>query len=142
MSLTLYFDLEFLRATIATLGLTVIAILLMRVLDLHDTFDTVIEGFKTMIEPLAIIFSAYMLKDVNGALGLTSYILEITQPFMTAQTLPFIVDCLRDRVKLGYVCHCPADHCAAGTGDRRQYPVDYRGNTFCQYIRQPCLPLC
>ncbi|WP_417461911.1 Na+/H+ antiporter NhaC family protein [Kordiimonas sp.] len=91
VGLTLYFDLEFLRATIATLGLTALAVLVFKILDLHDTFDTVIEGFKTMIEPLAIIFAAYMLKDVNGSLGLTTYILELTQPFMTAQTLPFIV---------------------------------------------------
>ncbi|WP_020401076.1 Na+/H+ antiporter NhaC family protein [Kordiimonas gwangyangensis] len=91
VGLTIYFDLEFLRATIATLALTVFAVLSLRILDMHDTFDTLIEGFKTMIEPLAIIFSAYMLKDVNGELGLTSYILELTQPFMTAQTLPFIV---------------------------------------------------
>jgi len=91
VGLTLYFDLEFLRATIATLGLTIAAILIFQVLDLHDTFDTVLEGFKTMIEPLAIIFTAYMLKDVNEALGLTTYIIELTQPYMTASTLPFII---------------------------------------------------
>lgn len=91
VGLTIHYDMEFLPATYATLGLMVIAVLALRILDHHDTFNTVIDGFKTMLEALAIIFAAYMLKDINGQLGLTNYILELTTPFMTAQTLPFIV---------------------------------------------------
>lgn len=91
IGLTLHYDMEFLPATYATLGLLVIAILALRILDHHDTFDTIIDGFKTMLEALAIIFAAYMLKDVNDQLGFTNYILELTTPFMTATTLPFLV---------------------------------------------------
>lgn len=88
---TIYYNMEFLPATYATLGLMTIAVLGLRILDHHDTFNTIIDGFKTMIEALAIIFAAYMLKDINGQLGLTNYILELTTPFMTATTLPFII---------------------------------------------------
>ncbi|MFC4349619.1 Na+/H+ antiporter NhaC family protein [Kordiimonas lipolytica] len=88
---TIYYDMEFLPATYATLALLTLAIIGLRILDHHDTFNTIIDGFKTMIEALAIIFAAYMLKDINDQLGLTDYILELTTPFMTASTLPFIV---------------------------------------------------
>ena len=88
---TLYFDMEFLHATLATLGLTTFIILSLRILDMHDTFDTLMNGFKTMIDPLLIIICAFMLKDVNDQLGLTSYILDLTKVYMTAETLPFIV---------------------------------------------------
>lgn len=88
---TLYFDMEFLHATLATLGLTTFFILAFRILDMHDTFDTLMNGFKTMIDPLIIIICAFMLKDVNDQLGLTGYILDLTKAYMTAETLPFIV---------------------------------------------------
>lgn len=88
---TIYYDLDFLPAVYVTLVLMLIFILATRMLDHHDAFDTIIDGFKIMVEALAIIFAAYMLKDVNGQLGLTNYILELTQPYMTAKTLPFII---------------------------------------------------
>ncbi|WP_286828454.1 MULTISPECIES: Na+/H+ antiporter NhaC family protein [Kordiimonas] len=88
---TIYYDMDFLPAVYATLALMTLAIIGLRILDHHDTFNTIIDGFKIMVEALAIIFAAYMLKDVNEQLGLTSYILELTTPFMTATTLPFIV---------------------------------------------------
>jgi Na+/H+ antiporter NhaC len=88
---TLYYDLDFLPAVFVTLALTTVVILATRLLDHHDTFDTIIDGFKLMVEALAIVFAAYMLKDVNGQLGLTNYILELTQPYMSASTLPFII---------------------------------------------------
>jgi Na+/H+ antiporter NhaC len=91
VAFTIYYELDFLPAVYVTLILMIVAILGFRLLDHHDTFNTIIDGFKIMVEALAIIFAAYMLKDVNGQLGLTNYILELTQPYMTAKTLPLII---------------------------------------------------
>ncbi|HEY5658614.1 MAG TPA: Na+/H+ antiporter NhaC family protein [Myxococcota bacterium] len=88
---TLYFDKDFLRGVYVTLGGTTAAILALRILDLHDTFDTSIDGFKTMIEPLGVLVAAFILKDVNDALGLPAYVVETMQPFLTADLLPAIV---------------------------------------------------
>ena len=98
---TLYFDLEFLPAIYTTLSLTLIAILVLRFLDHHDAFDTVLDGFRTMIEPLAIIFSAYVLKEINGQLGLTEYVLQLALPYMNAQTLPLIIFAIMGLVAFG-----------------------------------------
>ncbi|MCJ9430275.1 Na+/H+ antiporter NhaC family protein [Kordiimonas marina] len=98
---TLYFNLEFLPAIYTTLTLTLIAIIGLRILDHHDAFDTVLDGFRTMIEPLAIIFAAYVLKEINGQLGLTEYVLELALPYMNAQTLPFIIFAIMGLVAFG-----------------------------------------
>jgi Na+/H+ antiporter NhaC len=89
--LTVYFDNDFLKGVYVTLAGTVVAILALRLLDMNDTFDTVIDGFKTMIEPLAVLVAAFILKDVNDALGLPAYVVQTMQPFLTPELLPTII---------------------------------------------------
>lgn len=88
---TLYFDKDFLRGIYLTLGGTALAVLALRILDMHETFDTIIDGFKTMIEPLGVLVAAFVLKDVNDALGLAEYVVATMTPFLTAELLPLIV---------------------------------------------------
>lgn len=89
--LTIYFDNDFLKGVYVTLAGTVVAILVFRMLNMNDTFDTVIDGFKTMIEPLAVLVAAFILKDVNDALGLPAYVVQSMQPFLTPELLPTII---------------------------------------------------
>lgn len=86
-----YFDIDFLKGIYATLGIWVVFILAQRTLSAHDTFDTMIDGFKTMIEPLAVLVAAFLLKEVNDVLGLTGYVIEVVQPLVTAATLPLVI---------------------------------------------------
>jgi Na+/H+ antiporter NhaC len=86
--LTLYFDNDFLKGVYVTLAATVAIILGLRLLNMNETFDTVIEGFKTMIEPLGVLVAAFIFKDVNDALGLPAYVVQSIEPFLTADLLP------------------------------------------------------
>ena len=88
---TLYFDKDFLVGIYITLGGTAIYILATRMMDLHDTFDTIIDGFKTMIEPLGVLVAAFILKDVNDVLGLAPYVVSTMEPLLTAELLPTAV---------------------------------------------------
>ncbi|MDZ7644363.1 MAG: Na+/H+ antiporter NhaC family protein [Woeseiaceae bacterium] len=88
---TLYFDKDFLRGVYVTLGGSVLLILVFRILELNDTFDTIMDGFKTMIEPLAVLVAAFMLKEVNDALGLPTYVVQTMQPLLTPESLPAVV---------------------------------------------------
>lgn len=88
---TIWFDKDFLKGIYVTLAGTVIAILAFRILDLNDTFDTVIDGFKTMVEPLGVLVAAFILNDVNEALGLADYVVATMQPYLTAELLPAII---------------------------------------------------
>jgi Na+/H+ antiporter NhaC len=88
---TIWFDNDFLKGIYVTLGGSVILLLVFRLLDLDDTFNTVIDGFKTMIEPLGVLVAAFMLKEVNDELGLAIYVVETIEPFLTPELLPAIV---------------------------------------------------
>lgn len=91
VSTTMYFDNDFLIGIYITLGGTVATVMALRLLDMHETFDTVIDGFKTMIEPLAVLVAAFILKDVNDTLGLPSYVVTTMQPLLTAESLPAVI---------------------------------------------------
>ncbi len=91
IAFTLYFELDFLKGIYVSLGATAVFILATKTLNMHDTFDTVIDGFKTMIEPLGVLVAAFILKDVNDVLGLAPYVIETIQPLMTAELLPAII---------------------------------------------------
>jgi len=88
---TLYFDKDFLVGIYIALGGTAIFIIGSRMMDMHDTFDTVIDGFKTMVEPLGVLVAAFILKDVNDVLGLAPYVVESMQPILTPESLPAVI---------------------------------------------------
>jgi Na+/H+ antiporter NhaC len=91
ISATLFFDKDFLIGIYITLAGTAMVILMTRILDMRDTFDTIIDGFKTMIEPLAVLVAAFILKDVNDSLGLANYVVDSMQPLLTPELLPTII---------------------------------------------------
>jgi Na+/H+ antiporter NhaC len=88
---TLWFDKDFLKGIYVTLAGTVIVILALKILNMNDTFDTIIDGFKTMVEPLGVLVAAFILNDVNEALGLADYVVTTMQPHLTAELLPAII---------------------------------------------------
>jgi Na+/H+ antiporter NhaC len=88
---TLYFDKDFLVGIYVALGSTTIFIIATRIMDMQDTFNTIIDGFKTMIEPLGVLVAAFILKDVNDVLELAPYIVNMLQPILTPESLPVVV---------------------------------------------------
>jgi Na+/H+ antiporter NhaC len=88
---TLYFDKDFLVGIYITLGSTAIFIIASRMMDMQDTFNTIIDGFKTMIEPLGVLVAAFILKDVNDALSLAPYVVNTMQPILTPESLPTVI---------------------------------------------------
>ena len=88
---TLYFDKDFLVGIYIALGGTAIYILVTRMLSMNDTFDTIVDGFKMMIEPLGVLVAAFILKDVNDVLGLAPYVVTAMQPVLTPESLPAVI---------------------------------------------------
>lgn len=48
------------------------------------------KGVSSMVTPIAIIFAAFVLQDVNEQLGLAPYIIDSVKPFLNADFLPVI----------------------------------------------------
>jgi Na+/H+ antiporter NhaC len=88
---TILADNDFLVGIYLVLGCLVLVVLGLRMLDLHDTFDTIIDGFKVMIEPLAVLVAAFILKEVNDALGLPAYVVASLEPLLSAESLPAVI---------------------------------------------------
>jgi Na+/H+ antiporter NhaC len=88
---TLYFDKDFLVGIYIALGSTTLFILATKMMDMHDTFDTIIDGFKTMVEPLGVLVAAFILKDVNDVLGLAPFVVQSMEPLLTPELLPTAV---------------------------------------------------
>ena len=88
---TWYLDLDFLQGLYVTLGLTGIYLVVARILSIEEVSTTFIDGFKTMLEPLAVLFLAFMFKEVNDSLNLTPYVIESIQPYLTAELLPVMI---------------------------------------------------
>lgn len=91
VSATLYFDKDFLIGIYITLGGAAIYIIASRMMSMNDTFNTIIDGFKMMVEPLGVLVAAFILKDVNDVLGLAPYIVAAMQPLLTPELLPVVI---------------------------------------------------
>ncbi|MCM2131264.1 Na+/H+ antiporter NhaC family protein [Larsenimonas rhizosphaerae] len=87
---TWYFDIDILRGVIAALAVMLVLILSQRLMGFNDTFDTMLDGFKSMILPLGTLVAGFVLKEVNDDLGLTQFVVTTLEPLMTAQMLPAI----------------------------------------------------
>ena len=88
---TLYFDKDFLVGIYVTLGSMALFILVTRMMDMQDTFETIINGFKIMIEPLGVVVAAFILADINGVLGLAPFVVASMEPLLTPELLPAAV---------------------------------------------------
>ncbi len=87
---SVYFDIDLLKGIMATLAVTIPALVMYRLLKAREALDCVMEGFKIMIPPLAIVVAAFMFKTVNDELGLPQYVIGSVQPYMSTALLPVV----------------------------------------------------
>jgi Na+/H+ antiporter NhaC len=88
---TWYFDYDFLKGIYLTLALYVVMIAVRRTLTVEETYNAVLDGFKTMLEPLAALVAAYLLDEINGRMGLSEFVIEVISPHLTAEMLPVTI---------------------------------------------------
>jgi tetracycline resistance efflux pump len=87
---SVYFDIDLLKGIIATLAVSIPMFIWLKLIKLHQALDSVMEGFKMMLPPLAIVVVAFMFKAVNDELGLPQFVIEAVQPLMSPVFLPLI----------------------------------------------------
>jgi len=88
---TWYFDYDFLMGIYLTLALFIIMIVIRRTLTVNETYGAVMDGFKSMVEPLGALLAAYLLDAINGRVGLSEFVIEAISPYMTADFLPLMI---------------------------------------------------
>ena len=90
IAFTWYLGADILKGVTVALALTVVLISVQRLLSVTEMFDTILEGFKSMLLPLGTVVAGFMLKEVNDELGLAPYVIGVVQPLMTAEFLPLV----------------------------------------------------
>ncbi len=88
---TWYFDYDFLMGLYLTLAFYIIMIVVKRTLSADEIYTSMLDGFKSMLEPLAALVAAYLLDAINGRMGLSEYVIETMGPYMTAELLPVTI---------------------------------------------------
>jgi len=88
---TWYFDYDFLMGIYLTLAVFIVMIMVRRTLTVNETYGAVLDGFKSMIEPLAALVAAYLLDAINGRMGLSEFVIETISPYLTAEILPVVI---------------------------------------------------
>jgi Na+/H+ antiporter NhaC len=56
-----------------------------------EIFDVAIDGFKSMIYPLAIVVSSFILKEINDELHLTEFVISSVKPILSPEWMPVTV---------------------------------------------------
>ena len=87
---TWYLGADILKGVTVALALTLVLVAVQRLLSVTELFDTILEGFKSMLLPLGTVVAGFMLKEVNDQLGLAPYVIGVVQPLMTAEFLPLV----------------------------------------------------
>jgi tetracycline resistance efflux pump len=88
---TIYFDIDAYKGVLIATAITIILYSIQRMMSVAEIFDTAIEGFKSMIYPLAIVVSSFILKDVNDSLHLTEYVINGVKPIISPAFLPALI---------------------------------------------------
>ncbi|MGF1571559.1 MAG: Na+/H+ antiporter NhaC family protein [Sumerlaeia bacterium] len=62
-----------------------------RICTFKEFSETFFNGFQSMIYPIGIIVSSFMLVAVNDQLGLTTYIIDSVKPLISGAFLPLVI---------------------------------------------------
>ena len=77
--------------TAAALAVTVVIVLVQRRLTLRGLLDTALEGIESMLFVMILTVLAFMVQEMNIALQLAEFVIQVTEPVLTPALLPAIV---------------------------------------------------
>ncbi|NVK40724.1 MAG: sodium:proton antiporter [Oceanospirillaceae bacterium] len=87
---TWHFDFDTLLGAVLALMVTVPLFLWQGLGNLSRLFDEILGGFSSMILPMTVVLTSFVLQRVNDQLGLSGFVLDQVVPYMNAAWLPAI----------------------------------------------------
>ena len=85
------YGLDLLAGVVISLLFTLCLYSLQNLVPMNTLFNSIWEGLKVMILPLATVVGGFMLKTVNDSLGLTEFVLETVGPYLSADYFPALI---------------------------------------------------
>jgi len=88
---TVYYDIDLLLGSLVASIFTMIFYMVQKLMSFNQLVESMLDGFKLMLLPFAIIIAGYMLKDVNDLLGMTPYVMDSVLPFLNKELFAAII---------------------------------------------------
>ena len=77
--------------TAAAIAVTLVIVLVQRRLSIRGVLDAALEGIESMLFVMVLTVLAFMVQEMNIALQLAEFVIQVTQPVLTPALLPAIV---------------------------------------------------
>ncbi|WP_136041230.1 MULTISPECIES: Na+/H+ antiporter NhaC family protein [unclassified Microbacterium] len=77
--------------TAAALAVTLVIVLVQRRLSIRGVLDAALEGIESMLFVMILTVLAFMVQEMNIALQLAEFVIQVTEPVLTPALLPAIV---------------------------------------------------
>ena len=88
---SVYYDIDLMLGALTASLFTMVLYYWQNLLNFGQMVDSMLDGFKVMLHPIAVVCAGFMLKDVNDQLGMTHYIIESMTPYLSQELLPALV---------------------------------------------------
>ncbi|MPS75292.1 MAG: TRAP transporter large permease subunit [Microbacterium sp.] len=91
VGVTIATDANVVAGTAAALAVTVVLVLVQRRLSVRGVMDAALEGIESMLFVMVLTVLAFMVQEMNIALQLAEFVIQVTEPVLTPALLPAIV---------------------------------------------------
>jgi len=88
---SVYYEIDLLLGALVASLFTMVFYFAQRLLSFEQLVESMLDGFKVMLHPIAVVCAGFMVKEVNDQLGMTPYIIDAVTPYVTAELLPAVV---------------------------------------------------
>ncbi|GGC09412.1 sodium:proton antiporter [Marinobacterium zhoushanense] len=88
---SVYYEIDLLLGALTASLFTMVLYYWQSLLSFGQLVDSMLDGFKVMLHPIAVVCAGFMLKDVNDQLGMTPYIIDALTPYLSRELLPALV---------------------------------------------------
>ena len=138
---SVYYEIDLLLGALVASMFTMVLYFWQSLLSFGQLVDSMLDGFKVMLHPIAVVCAGFMLKDVNDQLGMTPYIIESLTPYLSKETAAGTGirsdgrGGICDRFQLGCIRGVSANRYPDGTGAGYVHAADRRCPAVCVCIR-------
>ncbi len=88
---SVYYDIDLLLGALVASMFTMVLYFWQRLLSFGQLVDSMLDGFKVMLHPIAVVCAGFMVKEINDQLGMTPYIIDSLTPYLSKEMLPALV---------------------------------------------------
>ena len=82
---------DLLVAVVVSLFVCLVMYIPQKLMTMEEYFNLIVQGFADMLPILMLLLIAFVLQSVTEGLGMTDYIIEVAQPFLTGAAFPAVV---------------------------------------------------